>query len=166
MYKRQAVQLVLQASVLGQGGEVFVLDMGEPVKIVDLARDLIELSGLRVGEDIDIVFSGARPGEKLYEELFVAGEHPGRTRHEKIFLATHSGSAPRSGLAEILPLLEAAALRSDGRAIQANLRRLIPEYSPLPAAGSATAGATGAVQDPQKPDRCAVDLKAVNASPA
>ena len=162
----EAVQLVLQASVLGQGGEVFVLDMGEPVKIVDLARDLIELSGLRVGEDIDIVFSGARPGEKLYEELFVAGEHYGRTRHEKIFLATSGGSAPRSGLAEVLPLLEAAALRSDGRAIQANLRRLIPEYSPLPAAGSATAGATGAVQDPQKPDRCAVDLKAVNASPA
>ena len=82
----EAVQLVLQAAVLGQGGEVFMLDMGEPVKIVDLAQDLIELSGLEVGRDIEIVFTGMRPGEKLHEELFISGETYRRTEHQKIFV--------------------------------------------------------------------------------
>jgi FlaA1/EpsC-like NDP-sugar epimerase len=84
----EAVQLVLQAAVLGRGGETFVLDMGEPVRIVDLARDLINLSGLEEGRDIDIVFTGLRPGEKLTEELFVPGEAYQRTAHAKIFIAT------------------------------------------------------------------------------
>jgi FlaA1/EpsC-like NDP-sugar epimerase len=91
----EAVQLVLQAAALGTAekpGAVFVLDMGEPVKIVDLARDLIELSGLEVGRDIDIVFTGLRPGERLYEELFMAGEDCRRTRHDKIFVACRSDS--------------------------------------------------------------------------
>ncbi|MGB0360128.1 MAG: polysaccharide biosynthesis protein, partial [Endozoicomonas sp.] len=88
----EASQLVIQAGAMGKGGDVFVLEMGEPVKIVDLARRMIVLSGLSVkdesnlGGDIEITFSGLRPGEKLYEELFIPGESYQRTRHEKIFV--------------------------------------------------------------------------------
>ena len=82
----EASKLVLQAGVMGSDGDIFVLDMGEPVKIVDLAREMITLSGLRPGEDIEIKFTGVRPGEKLYEELSVTGENMGRTTHEKIFV--------------------------------------------------------------------------------
>ncbi len=80
----EAAQLVLQAGFMGRGGEIFVLDMGEPVKIVDLARDLITLSGFRPGEDIEIKFVGTRPGEKLFEELSIVGEDVSRTEHPKI----------------------------------------------------------------------------------
>ena len=83
----EAVQLVLEAGSMAQGGEIFVLDMGEPVKIVDLAKDLIRLSGLEVGVDIDIKYTGLRPGEKLYEELLMAEEGLAPTRHEKIRIA-------------------------------------------------------------------------------
>lgn len=83
----EASQLVLQAGALAQGGEVFVLDMGEPVKIVDLATDLIELSGLEPGRDIEIKFTGLRPGEKLFEELLTAEEGTSSTKHEKIYVA-------------------------------------------------------------------------------
>lgn len=83
----EASQLVLQAASLGQGGEVFVLDMGKPVKIIDLARDLIELSGLKVDEDIEIKITGLRPGEKLYEELLSDKENTLATEHERIMIA-------------------------------------------------------------------------------
>ena len=83
----EACQLVLQASTLGKGGEVFVLDMGKPVKIMDLARDLIELSGLKVDEDIEIKITGLRPGEKLYEELLSDKENTLATQHERIMIA-------------------------------------------------------------------------------
>ncbi len=83
----EAAQLVIQAGAMGQGGEIFVLDMGEPVKIVDLAQDMIRLSGLRVGEDIEIDFTGLRPGEKLFEELYGAAESHRTTTHPKIMVA-------------------------------------------------------------------------------
>ncbi len=83
----EASQLVIQAGAIGKGGEVFVLDMGRPVKIIDLARDLIELSGLKVGEDIEIKISGLRPGEKLYEELLSDKENTVATKHKRIMVA-------------------------------------------------------------------------------
>lgn len=83
----EAAQLIIQAGALGQRGEIFLLDMGEPVKVFDLARDMIRLSGLTVGEDIDIEFLGLRPGEKLKEELLIAEEGAETTRYEKIFVA-------------------------------------------------------------------------------
>ncbi len=86
----EAVQLVLQASVLGKGGEIFVFDMGEPVKILDLAKDVIRLAGLEEGVDVDIKITGLRPGEKMFEELFADGEVYLRTEHEKIMFAKNS----------------------------------------------------------------------------
>lgn len=108
----EAVQLVLQAAALGCGGEVFVLDMGEPVKIADLARDLIELSGLEVGRDVEVVFTGLRPGEKLFEELFIPGEIYARTAHQKIFVASN-GVAPETGKGapDTEPAVESQAAR-------------------------------------------------------
>ena len=83
----EAAQLVIQAGAMGHGGEIFVLDMGEPVRIMDLARDMIRLSGLRVGEDIEIAVTGLRPGEKLYEELYSSDEQHLPTGHDKIMTA-------------------------------------------------------------------------------
>jgi FlaA1/EpsC-like NDP-sugar epimerase len=94
----EAVQLVLQAGAIGKGGEVFVLDMGEPMKVMDLATDLIRLSGLEVDRDIEIRFSGARPGEKLYEELFFSAESAVPTDFPKI-LRAKNGCLP-TGLGE------------------------------------------------------------------
>lgn len=126
----EAVQLVLQAAALGSGGEVFVLDMGEPIKIVDLATDLIELSGLEVGRDIDIVYTGLRPGEKLSEELFVAGESHGRTLHEKIFIADNASSFVPESMDTTVDSLALAVLKDSRDQIIAGLSALIPEYRP------------------------------------
>ncbi len=126
----EAVQLVLQAATLGKGEEVFVLDMGEPVKIVDLARDLIDLSGLEVGRDIEIEFIGLRPGDKLFEELFIPGEDYDRTTHEKIFIATNASEFVPEDLDDTINALAAAAERNDAAAIILGLRSLVPEYEP------------------------------------
>ncbi|WP_181256781.1 polysaccharide biosynthesis protein [Merismopedia glauca] len=126
----EAVQLVLQASVLGRGGEVFMLDMGKPVKIVDLAKDLIALSGYEVGKDIDIIFTGLRPGEKLYEELFIPGEKYEPTEHPKILKL---GNASRI-VPEVLPNsvsdLCTAANQNNSPLIVFLLKQLLPEYAP------------------------------------
>ena len=84
----EASQLVLEAGAMGEGGEIFVLDMGEPVRIFDMAKDMITLFGLKPFDDIDIVFTGMRPGEKLFEELNTEGEDIAKTRHPKIFIGT------------------------------------------------------------------------------
>jgi FlaA1/EpsC-like NDP-sugar epimerase len=94
----EASQLVLQAGAMGEGGEIFVLDMGEPVRIVDLAQDMIRLSGLRVGEDIEIEITGLRPGEKLYEELYDVVEERQPTAHPKIMVA----ASARRNLVEVI----------------------------------------------------------------
>jgi FlaA1/EpsC-like NDP-sugar epimerase len=125
----EAVQLVLQASVLGKGEEVFILDMGEPVKIVDLANDLIRLSGFS-GENIEIIYTGCRPGEKLYEELFAEGEVYVKTVHDKLFLASKTGSKFHSNLNGEVELLELAAQNNDRAEIIKILKKLIPEYKP------------------------------------
>ncbi len=83
----EAVRLVLEAGHMGQGGELYVFDMGNPVKIYDLAANLIKLSGLTLGKDIQIVETGLRPGEKLYEELLADGETTQPTHHKQIFIA-------------------------------------------------------------------------------
>ncbi len=98
----EAAQLVLQAGAIGEGGEIFILDMGEPVRILDLAEEMITLTGLRPYVDMDIVFTGLRPGEKLFEELELAGEQIAKTRHPKIFigkLAAYPDRGSREGAA-------------------------------------------------------------------
>ena len=126
----EAVGLVLQSASQGQGGEIFVLDMGKPVRIVDLARQMIELHGLKPGVDIDIEFIGLRPGEKLFEELFIEGETYHRTRHDKII---HVKNASQFVSPRLHPLLAdmQRALREDDRAnIIQSLQELVPEFSP------------------------------------
>jgi FlaA1/EpsC-like NDP-sugar epimerase len=124
----EAVQLVLQAATLGESGDVFMLDMGECVKIVDLAHDLIELSGLTVGRDIDVVFTGARPGEKLSEELHLASEEYAPTQHEKIRVIRQVTDLLPQQLERAVALLIAAARADNRRKIIAELTLLVPEY--------------------------------------
>jgi FlaA1/EpsC-like NDP-sugar epimerase len=125
----EAVQLVLQASTMGQGGEIFVLDMGSPVKILDLARQLIVLSGLKPDEDIRIEFSGVRPGEKLYEELRFLDEEVLATTHNKIkVFAGHSPAANR--MADHLARLRGACERRDSKALMFELKEIEPDYNP------------------------------------
>jgi FlaA1/EpsC-like NDP-sugar epimerase len=124
----EAVQLVLQAAALGQRGEVFVLDMGEPVRVLDLATDMIRLSGLEVGTDIDIKFTGTRPGEKLYEELFFSAQNVTPTAHPKILRAIES-DFPADANAMIAALLEAASANAQPRELRRLIARLVPEYA-------------------------------------
>jgi len=123
----EASLLVLQAASMGQGGEIFVLDMGEPVKIMDLARELITLSGFRPDEDIEIVFTGPRPGEKLFEELSIKGEDMQETRHPKIGIWKNipmDRDRLRRGISELVNL----AGTGEHQSITAKIKELVPEY--------------------------------------
>ncbi len=126
----EAVQLVIQAAAMGKGGEIFVLDMGEPIKVVDLAEDLIRLSGLEPDRDIDIVFTELRPGEKLCEELFFAYEKPRTTRHEKIFVAEVASEFDGEKLRESIIELEELAHKMDVEGIKEKLKEIVPEFQP------------------------------------
>jgi FlaA1/EpsC-like NDP-sugar epimerase len=124
----EAAQLVLQACAMGKGGEIFVLDMGEPIRIVDLAKQLILLSGLRADHDIKIEFTGIRPGEKLMEELSANDEETLPTYHEKIHIFTGNGSH----IPNVAEWIEQVALMcaERDRGLIVELKDLIPDYSP------------------------------------
>jgi len=125
----EAVGLVLQSATQSRGGEIFVLDMGQPVKIVDLARNLIELSGLKPDEDIEIRFVGLRPGEKLFEEISCDGEHMQRTNHPKIMRFV-SPPTPLDRVEEYLEQLEEELHGSSDVQLKMQLKKFIPEYQP------------------------------------
>ncbi len=129
----ESVQLVLQAGSLGRGGEVFVLDMGEPIKIADLAADLIRLSGKEVGTDIEIRFSGSRPGEKLFEELFFSAENAAPTQHEKVLCATNA-SLPEGTAERVAGIIAAAQEGRPDQELRSLLRELVPDFDPTLAA--------------------------------
>jgi FlaA1/EpsC-like NDP-sugar epimerase len=125
----EASQLVLQASTMGRGGEIFVLEMGAPVKIADLARNLILLSGLRPGQDVKIEFTGIRPGEKLYEELNSMEEDTLPTSYEKIRIFNGTG-LPSSGMGPYLEALRDICDRRDVPGLVLTLKELIPDFNP------------------------------------
>ena len=122
----EATQLVLQAGAMGQGGEIFVLDMGEPVRILDLAKDMISLSGFRPFEEIDIRFTGIRPGEKLFEELMCSGENFVKTRHPKIFIGRIE-PCPAKKIRTSIEQLEKLAKAGDKKGIRNCLSAVLPE---------------------------------------
>ena len=121
----EASQLVLQAGAIGEGGEIFVLDMGQPVKILDLAEDMIRLSGFTPYEDIDIVFSGIRQGEKLFEELEITGENLLKTRHPKIFIGKIAIYS-QGQVNQILDEMKSAVSESSEQSV----RRIFNEFLP------------------------------------
>ena len=122
----EASQLILQSSVLGKGGEIFVLDMGEPIKISYLAEQMIILSGKIPGEDIDIIYTGLRPGEKLYEELFYEGEGHERTAHNKIFRAV-TARQNNELVERAMDDIKSCISRRDEKTLIDILCRMVPE---------------------------------------
>jgi FlaA1/EpsC-like NDP-sugar epimerase len=153
----EAVQLVLQAAALGRGGEIFVLDMGDPIRIEDLAKDLVRLSGLEPGRDIDIVYSGLRPGEKLFEELFAEQEAYARTQHQKVFVCHNGNGGPAAWQGTLERGVEAlltAAKQGDGQDARRLLSELVPGF-PIAVAGPGDAAGQhswpkGPVKEPVK----------------
>jgi len=122
----EASQLVLQAGAMGNSGEIYVLDMGEPVRITTLAEDLIRLSGLQPGRDVEIVYTGMRPGEKLFEELAIDGEDATKTRHPKIYIGTGS-PRPHAWMQEAVQQLLGSA--TDELQARRMLKRVVPRFA-------------------------------------
>ncbi len=138
----EACQLILQAGAMGDGGEIFILEMGTPVKIADMARDMIRLSGKVPDQDVQIVYTGLRPGEKLYEELITQGEGIVATAHEKIMVLKRDGHGVDSAdtdrkVREQIDRLAAAAGTFEPEQIKAALKAIVPEYAPAPPVASA-----------------------------
>jgi FlaA1/EpsC-like NDP-sugar epimerase len=129
MTATEAAQLVIQAGAMGAGGEIFVLDMGSPIRIVDLAQNLIRLSGLRPGEDIDIVFTGMRPGEKLYEELLTREDRTRASRHERIFIARQE-AVDQEDVFRLTDRLVSLVEGGSATDLVEALMALVPEYRP------------------------------------
>ena len=125
----EASQLILQAAAMGQGGEIFILDMGTPIKIVDMAHDLIRMSGFEPDADIKIDYIGLRPGEKLYEELITEGEGIVPTSHEKI-MALRGEVFDQALLNGNIDELARLADKQDAKEIRSKLRKIVPDYSP------------------------------------
>ncbi len=123
----EACSLVLEAGVMGHGGEIFVFDMGKSVKIIDLATRMIQLSGLEVGKDIDIVFSGLRPGEKLYEELLDDNENTLATHHPKIMIS-QIREIEFSRVREVFDELGQEVANMDDFVIVGLIKKLVTEY--------------------------------------
>ena len=126
----EAVLLVLQAGADSKGGQVLVLDMGEPIKILDLARQLISLAGFEPDRDIPIVFTGIRPGEKLFEDILAAEEGTSATRHDRIWAARGNSTLSGGDLASCLLELHAAVTSGDRARMVSCLRRIVPKYQP------------------------------------
>jgi len=126
----EACKLILQAGAMGEGGEVFILDMGTPIKIIDMARDLIRRSGFKPDADIEIKLIGLRPGEKLYEELVTEGEEIAPSAHKKIFVLKGENNYNLSWLNEKIDELVKLALDQDASGIKSKLKEIVPEYEP------------------------------------
>ncbi|MGI8401545.1 MAG: polysaccharide biosynthesis protein [Gemmatimonadaceae bacterium] len=145
----EAVQLVLQAGAQGSGGEVFMLDMGEPIRIVDIATDLIRLSGLTVGTDIQVQFTGMRPGEKLYEEMFFSAESVVPTIHPKV-LRARNGILPEGVVRRIDALIRSTELVQTDDEMKQLLQALVPDFH--------THTATTSVVEEEKRDNSSIRL--------
>jgi FlaA1/EpsC-like NDP-sugar epimerase len=123
----EACQLVLEAGAMGKGGEIFIFDMGKSVKIVDLAKKMIQLSGLTINKDISIVYTGLRPGEKLYEELLADQENTVPTHHNQIMIAKvkeYDFDKVNSSISELIELFS----KQDNSVIVKKMKELVPEF--------------------------------------
>ena len=141
----EAVQLLLQACAMGGGGEIFVLNMGEPVKVVDVARNLIVLSGLEPDKDVKIAFTGLRPGEKLFEELFRDGDVRKDTGHPDIFAAIPE-EADLTLMRGTLRELKELCAEPDPAPLLAAVKKLVPAYKSVRPAEAPAVAASAALE--------------------